>query len=118
MGHPQVLVPQVWTRRDIAESALAPVGPASGHLAGGHILDLASQQKMIVLCDYCNPKFVPKGVGYRKWWRDRGPIRGVCDGCRQVAVYAHGFIPEALESAVGEAGVGRRSRGRWRAQKG
>lgn len=113
MGHAQVLVPQVWSKRDVAESYLAPVGPSSGSLAGSHILDLAAQGKMILLCDFCKPKFVPKGVGYVRWWD--APLMGFCDGCRQTSRYAHGFIPEPLHSQVGAYGVGKRpARGRWK----
>jgi len=91
----------------------APVGPSSRQLAGSHILDLAAIGSLILLCDFCNPKFVPRGVHYVRWHRE-GPVNGQCDGCRQHANYAHAFIPEPLESAVGQFGLGRRPRrGRW-----
>ena len=112
MGHPQVLVPKVWTKAQLVDAQAAPVGPARAQLAGSHILDLAAVGKAILLCDFCNPKFVPKGVGYVKWW-GHGPVTGQCDGCRQFSVYAHAFIPEQLKAQVGEFTTGKRPRGRW-----
>ena len=112
MADPQILVPRTYTRQEMALTNAAPVGPSSRQLAGSHILDLAAIGSLIILCDFCNPKFVPKGVGYRRWYR-QGPVNGQCDGCRQHSWYAHAFIPETLESAVGQFGVGPRRRGRW-----
>ena len=116
MGHPQVLVKREWTKAQVALDSAAPVGPSPRQLAGSHILDLAACGKMILLCDFCNPKFVPKGVGYVRWWDT--PIVGTCDGCREFSRYAHGFIPEPLHSQVGAYGRGKRPRsGRWRGEK-
>ncbi len=114
MADPQILVPRAYTRAERADTNAARVGPGSGHLAGGHILDLAAIGSMILLCDFCDPKFVPKGVGYVRW-HPEGPCTGFCDGCRQHSNYAHAFIPETLESAVGVYGRGRNRarRGRW-----
>ncbi len=111
MGHAQVLVPREYSKQELAANQAARVGPGPGQLAGSHILDLCAQGMMVLLCDDCNPKFVPRGVNYRKWWPQQ-PIRGFCDGCKRLSHYAHGFIPEALHAQVGSASVGRRTRGR------
>mgnify|MGYP001596414550 FL=1 len=111
MAHPQILVPREYTKSEMAANQAARVGPASGQLAGSHILDLCANGMMVLLCDFCNPKFVPKGVHYVRWWPQQ-PLRGTCDGCAQLSHYAHGFIPESLHGAVGSASVGRRTRGR------
>jgi len=113
MSHdPQILVKREYTRREIADAQSAPVGPASGHLAGGHVLDLAALGKLILLCDFCDEKFVPKGVGYVRWNPDNYCV-GQCDGCKQFYPYSHAFIPEVMQSAVGKAYRQPRRRGRW-----
>lgn len=111
MAHAQILVPRDYTRREIAETQQARVGPGRAQLAGSHILDLCAVGAMVLLCDCCNPKFVPKGVHYVRWWPQQ-PLRGQCDGCAQQSHYAHGFIPETLHGLVGSASLGRRTRGR------
>jgi hypothetical protein len=111
VGHPQVLVPRDYTRPEMAQAASARVGPGPGRLAGTHVLDLCAVGAMVLLCDSCNPKFVPKGVAYVRWWPQQ-PLRGRCDGCAQESHYAHGFLPETLHGAVGSASLGRRTRGR------
>lgn len=111
MAHAQILVPREYTRAEMAETHLARVGPGRAQLAGSHILDLCAVGHFVLLCDFCDAKFVPKGVHYVRWWPQQ-PLRGRCDGCAQDSHYAHGFIPETLHALVGSASTGRRTRGR------
>jgi hypothetical protein len=112
VANPLNLVPRAFTPAEIADSYQARSGPAPRQLSGSHVLDLAAVGKFILLCRDCNPKFVPKGVGYIRWHR-RGYVTGLCDGCAQFEPYGHAFIPEPLESAVGMYRDRPPRRGRW-----
>jgi hypothetical protein len=91
----------------------APVGPKR-KTAGSHISDLSQQGAMIVLCEFCNPKFNPKKNHYEVWRRETY-VRGLCDGCGQYTLHGAGFIHQSLHDISGEwenRPMSRR-RGRW-----
>ena len=97
----------------------APVGPRSGQLGGTHVGDLTDLAKMIVLCEFCNPKFNPRKNRYEVWRRETY-VRGLCDGCGQMTLHGHGFIPQSLHEHVGEWENRPLStrRGRWALRQG
>jgi hypothetical protein len=85
------------------ELALAevPSGPKSGTLAGSHVADLTGLSKMVVLCEFCNPKFNPRKNHYEVW-RHETYVRGGCDGCGQYTLHGRAFIHQATHDLVGE----------------
>jgi len=98
--------------REELEVAAAPVGPR-GKTAGSHIDDHVQLFKMIVLCEFCNPKFNPRKNHYEVW-RHETYVRGLCDGCGQLTLHGTGFIHQSTHDLVGEWENRPSRRGRWR----
>lgn len=93
--------------------AAAPVGP-KGRTAGTHINDYIELDKMILLCEFCNPKFNPKKNRYEVWRHDTW-CRGLCDGCGSMTLHGRGFITQRFHDLVGdwENRPMSQRRGRW-----
>ncbi len=96
----------------LVDQYAAPVGPR-GKLAGTHIDDHVQLDKMIALCEFCQPKFNMKRNRY-ELWRDTY-TRGLCDGCGMYTLHGRGYIPQSLHALVGEWEVrpARARSGRW-----
>lgn len=94
------------------EAAAAPIGPR-GRTAGTHIDDHVQLLKMIVLCEFCNPKFNPRKNHYETW-RHETYIRGLCDGCGGMTLHGSGFIHQSTHDLCGEwENRPSRRQGRW-----
>ena len=108
----QVLVPRQYTAKDLAKAAEAPVG-ARGKLKGSHIDDLVALGKLVLLCDFCDPKFNPRSNRYERYMKI--PVAGLCDACGDHVWTGKAFIPQFNhDDVVYETPVqATRRRGRW-----
>ena len=107
-----VLIPRQWTPRALAKASEAPVG-ARGKLRGSHIDDLVALGKLVLLCDFCNPKWNPRANHYEKY--QPVPVAGNCDACGDHVWTGTAFTPEFRhDEVIFETPIAaRRRRGRW-----
>jgi hypothetical protein len=92
--------PNVGAIGEELEIVPVPSGPR-GRLAGTHIDDQVALTKMIVLCEFCNPKFNPRKNRYEVWRKETW-VRGACDGCSNYTLHGRGFIHQSFHEQVGE----------------
>ena len=104
----EVLIKRVHSAEKLAR---ADVG-ARGKLRGSHIDDLVALGKLVLLCEFCRPKFNAPANHYERYL-DR-PVAGNCDACSDHGWTHSAFTPEFRHDAVAwePYGVTRR-RGRW-----
>ena len=107
----EILVPKKLTAQQWAKEQEAPVG-AKGKLRGSHIDDLVALRKLVLLCDFCDPKFNPKSNQYERYMKI--PVAGRCDACGDHVWTGKAFIPQFHHDDVAyETPIQQRRRGRW-----
>ena len=107
-----VIVPRVYTQQQIAES-YAVKGRPKGRTPSSHVDDMVALRKLVLLCDFCRPKWNPRKDHYELY--QKIPVAGNCDACGDHVWTGTAFIPEINHDAlIYESPIAaRRRRGRW-----
>lgn len=111
----EILIQKTWTRQTfLADQEVG--GKKKGRAAGGWVADLASQKKVITLCQQCTHKFNPARVQYRK--EKEFPVcQAKCDGCSTFDPYCSMYIYEPLYTSVRSTAEERRGLARSREKR-
>ena len=114
-----------FTRTEVARSHIHPGRRVDGSQSpASWLMDLADTRKIIILCQFCQPKFDPRRHGYRRWYAeshtpntDPHQVNGKCDACKTtVTSGGRGYVSEETYGLLCKdpSESRRRSRAAWR----
>lgn len=113
-----------FSRREVVDSHLHPGRRTDGRQTKASWLsDLTDLRKLILLCQFCQPKFNPGRHRYRTWYcpdwsgvTDPRAANGICDGCK-TRIYSAGraYVAEEIFALVCRDPLDQRRAARYKA---